>query len=201
MRSTVQPAPRRLPGGQPQVLVHRQARPDPAALRHVADAEAVDLVRLQPEISRAVEADRAAARPLQAGDGVAQRGLAHAVAADDGEDAASSVEVDTLQGMAFAVEDLQGRRSEEGVARWPQPWPAPEIDVLNLGVGLDLVGRAFLEDPAVVHHRDVVRDPQRHVEVVLDDDVADMVRQRRSGSRSVRAARWATGPPPVRRTG
>ncbi len=38
--------------------------------------------------------------------------------------------------------------------------------------------RAFLEDAAVVHHRDALDDAQRHVHVVLDDDVADMGGQR-----------------------
>jgi hypothetical protein len=53
----------------------------------------------------------------------------------------------------------------------------PEIELLHLGVVLDLLRRAFLEDPAVVHHRHALRDAQRHVHVVLDDDVADVARQ------------------------
>ena len=32
--------------------------------------------------------------------------------------------------------------------------------------------------PAVMQHRDVLGDAQRHVEIVLDNDEADMVRQR-----------------------
>ena len=52
--------------------------------------------------------------------------------------------------------------------------PASEIDRLDLGVVLDLVRRAVLEDAAVVHHRHALGDPQRHVEVVLDDDIADV---------------------------
>ena len=56
--------------------------------------------------------------------------------------------------------------------------PGSEIDRLNLLVVLDLVRRAFLEDAAVVHHRHIGRHPERDVEIVLDDDVADMRRQR-----------------------
>ena len=55
---------------------------------------------------------------------------------------------------------------------------ASQIDLLHLRVVLDLLRRALLEQPAVVHHRDIVGDAQRDVEVVLDDDVADMARQR-----------------------
>ena len=39
-------------------------------------------------------------------------------------------------------------------------------------------GVPFLEDAAVVHHRHPLGHAQRHVEIVLDDDVADVGRQR-----------------------
>ena len=55
----------------------------------------------------------------------------------------------------------------------------PQIEFLDLGVGFDLVRQAFLEDAAVVHHRDAFDDAQRDIHVVLDDDVADMGGQRR----------------------
>ena len=55
---------------------------------------------------------------------------------------------------------------------------ASEIKLLHLGIGFDFAGQAFLEDAAVVHHRHALDHAQRDVHVVLDDDVADMRRQR-----------------------
>jgi len=40
-------------------------------------------------------------------------------------------------------------------------------------VGADLVGRAFDDDAAVVHHRHSLGDPERDVHVVLDQDQRD----------------------------
>jgi hypothetical protein len=37
-------------------------------------------------------------------------------------------------------------------------------------VGPDLGRRALDDDAAVVHHRHALRDPQRHIHVVLDED-------------------------------
>jgi hypothetical protein len=63
-------------------------------------------VRRQAEDLLAREPD-AAARRHQAGDGVAQRGLAHAVAPDDAEHAALQREAHSLQRMGAAVEDVE----------------------------------------------------------------------------------------------
>src|ERR1700751_3968461 len=52
-----------------------------------------------------------------------------------------------------------------------------EIDRLNLVVVLDLLRAPFLENPTVVHDRYMGGDPQRDIEVVLDDDIADVSRQ------------------------
>src|ERR1700677_2557735 len=52
--------------------------------------------------------------------------------------------------------------------------PASQVEFLNFGIGLDLLRRAFLEDSAIVHHRYALDHAQRHVHVMLDDDVADM---------------------------
>src|ERR1700722_9400879 len=90
--------------------------------------------------------------------------------------------------------------------------PASKVEFLNLGIGLDLLGRAFLEDPAIVHHRHALDHAQRNVHVVLDDDVADMrgergedvdelgpFRRRKSGRWLVEQdeARGARGRPPA----
>ena len=70
-----------------QMLVDGERAPQPPPLRHVADAEPRDLRRIEPRQLLAAEADRAAGRAHEAHDGLAERGLAHAVAADDREHA------------------------------------------------------------------------------------------------------------------
>ena len=52
--------------------------------------------------------------------------------------------------------------------------PRPEIDGLHRGIVLDLLRRAFFENPSIVHHRHIGRDAQSDVEIMLDDDIADM---------------------------
>src|SRR6516162_9899187 len=54
----------------------------------------------------------------------------------------------------------------------------PEIDGLDFFVVLDVLRSALFEDAGVVHNRHVGGDAQGDVEIVLDDDVADMGRQR-----------------------
>ena len=97
MRSTVQ-APRRMPAVMPQMFVDGERAPQPAALRHIADAEPGDLGRLQrqagPRPRKRIEPPGRAHQPH---DGLAQRRLAHAVAADDGKHAAFERQVDALQ--------------------------------------------------------------------------------------------------------
>jgi hypothetical protein len=56
--------------------------------------------------------------------------------------------------------------------------PASKVKLLNLGIVLDFLGSPFLEDPAIVHHRDTFDDAQSDIHIVLDDDVADVTRQR-----------------------
>src|SRR5437763_6705538 len=54
----------------------------------------------------------------------------------------------------------------------------PQIDALDVGVGLYFRRGAVLEDGAVVHHRHLPDHAKRHVEVMLDDDEPDMRWQR-----------------------
>src|SRR5215471_13788877 len=105
----------------------------PAALRDVADAEPRDGVRRQTDALHTAELD-AAGGGHQAGDGVAQRRLAHAVAADDGEDAAVEGEGDVLQGVGAAIIDIQPvdpqnrARSDLGApAGEPAHWRPPPM--------------------------------------------------------------------------
>jgi hypothetical protein len=98
------------------VLVDRERRPDPAPLRDVADAALGDAVRRQPEDLLAGEphaAARGAGGLDEAGDRVAERGLAHAVAADDGEHAVIEREGDALQRVRAAVVDVEASDLED----------------------------------------------------------------------------------------
>src|SRR5260370_558644 len=64
-----------------------------------------------------------------------------------------------------------GLAAGAGGGRW-LAMSLPEVDGLDLGVVLDLLGRALLEDAPVVHHRHMERDAQSDVEIVLDEYIA-----------------------------
>ena len=97
-----------------QVLVDRERAPQAAALRHVTDAEPRDLRRIEPrQLVIVGETDRSARRAHQAHDGLAQRGLAHAVAADDRENPGMDRELDALQRMGMAVIDIQAANLQQ----------------------------------------------------------------------------------------
>ncbi len=103
-------------GDQAQMLVDRQARPDAPPLRDVADAVPVNDVRLEAGGLAAEDADAARARGLEAGDGVAERALAHPVAADHGENAGADRHGHALYGVALAVIDVEVADLECGMA-------------------------------------------------------------------------------------
>ena len=76
----------------------------------------------------ALEADRAAERAVQPRDVVVQRGLADAVAAQDGHDLAlADVEIDAAQDLDLAVAGTQAADFKHGtppaLARSAAPWP------------------------------------------------------------------------------
>ena len=66
----------------------------------------------------------------------------------------------------------------------------PEIDRLDLLVVLDLAWRPLPEDATVVHDRDIGRHSERDVEIVLDDDVADVRRESVEDCDEVTALGW-----------
>src|SRR5215472_7400497 len=89
------------------MLVDREARPDAATLRHIADAQAIDDVRLKTRRLAPANTDAAGPRRFQAGNGVAQGTLSHAVSAYDGEHAVVDPHRYALNGVALAVIDLK----------------------------------------------------------------------------------------------
>ena len=52
------------------------------------------------------------------------------------------------------------------------------VDRLHFGIAFDLVRCAFLQQAAVVQHRDALDDTQRDLEIVLDQDETDVRRKR-----------------------
>src|SRR3954451_6369443 len=94
--------------GHAQVLVDSQRLKQPPALRNVRDANAGDLVGRTAHQLPAVERDR----PLDAWrrhlhDGVAERGLAHAVAADDRDGLVPHLEADVLKDVRAPIERVK----------------------------------------------------------------------------------------------
>ena len=94
-------------GGEAQMLLDSERGPEPAALRHVAEADLRDLRRGAADELLAHEPDRSAGHREQADDRLAQSRLAHAVAADERQHAVLDPQIDALQRMAAAVEDVQ----------------------------------------------------------------------------------------------
>ncbi len=84
--------------------------------------------------------------------------------------------------MASSVKDIYALQLEDGRGRTGRAGRTFSRDRLP-GKALELsrsssISRApFLEDATVVHHRDAFDDAQSDIHVVLDDDVADVVRQ------------------------
>src|SRR5690606_3522184 len=106
------------PGRHDEVLANRQVRKDAAALGHVADPAARDLVG--PRVREIATAHQYPARALpdmaeQAAD---QGRLAHAVAPEQADGAAAlDAHVDAVQHMAAAIPGVDVARLEEGVGR------------------------------------------------------------------------------------
>ena len=92
---------------QPQVLVHRERRPQPPPLRHIPDPVVRDSTRIRADELVAFELNGAVRDRHEPHDRVAQRGLAHTVTADDGDDPVREIEIDPLQRMGLAVVDVK----------------------------------------------------------------------------------------------
>ena len=97
---------------EPQMLVDRERAPQPPPLRDIADADARDIGGRAADQFLAGDADRAARRPHQTHDRLAQSGLAHAVAADHRQHAALQGEIDALQCVRMPVMNIEARHFE-----------------------------------------------------------------------------------------
>src|SRR5262249_16593816 len=89
------------------MLIDREARPDTASLRHIADAQAIDDVRLKKRRLAPANTDAAGPGRFQARNGVAQGALSDGVSAHDGKYAVVDPHRYALNGVALAVIDLK----------------------------------------------------------------------------------------------
>ena len=96
-----------------QVLVDGQRTPEPSPLRHVSNAKAGDSRGGETQELLATHADRAARSADETHDRLAKGGLAHAVAADNRQDAVVERQVDALQRMRMAIIDVQAPDLEQ----------------------------------------------------------------------------------------
>ena len=175
------PGPLGAVADQAQMLVHRERGPDAPPLRHIADAHIDDLIGRQAEDLVAGEADAAARGGHQPHDRVAERRLAHAVAADHRQHAA--VEASATRPAAHG--HGRSRHADRSISIAGAAVPAragvvshggrrPDRCACTSGSSSISAGVPCLKMAAVVHHRDPVDDAQRDVEVMLDDDEADV---------------------------
>ena len=116
-----------------QVLVHRQAAEDLAPLRHVAQPQAHALVAGELVQRLAVQRDAAGADGHHAHQALQQRGLAHAVAAQDHRhlallrlegDIAQDVRAAVVLVDAFDLQHVIGPGTPRRPSRRPAPRPA-----------------------------------------------------------------------------
>src|SRR5207248_9622884 len=99
---------------QVEVLLDSEDVEDAASLRHMADAHGHDAVCAETDKALAVAGDRPAARSQQPRDRAQRRGLAGAVATEDGHDLPRvRLQRDALEGLDVAVEDVQVTNLED----------------------------------------------------------------------------------------
>src|SRR5216684_4039822 len=158
-----------------QVLLHRQAREDVPPLRDMGEPERDQRLRLVALDGRAIEDDRAALRPDEAGDDAQSGGLAGAVRAEERDDLAlAHLQRDAVQGAHGAVGGMHVSQDEHRLAG---PAGLADLRAVALAeVRLDdhrvfqhARGRALRDALAEVEHGDRGGDfgDQRHV--VLDE--------------------------------
>ncbi len=95
-------------GRQHQVFQHRQRGKDATLLRHEADAVMGGAMQGHLHQVLTAKGDRTLSGPHDAGNGAQRRGLAHTVAAEDGDGLAlGDRQVDAVENMAFAVPGIQ----------------------------------------------------------------------------------------------
>ena len=151
-------------GAHQDIFADRKVGDDLAALRHVGEAAAGAAEgRLAGNVA-VVVSDRAVGPVGQPHDGLEQRGLAGAVAAQDGRDLADRhVEIDAVQHVAAVVKAVDLDELEHQLIALD-----PRYASLTFGFCSISVDAAFGEDLAEMHHGDAFRDLAHEGHVVLD---------------------------------
>ena len=104
--------------GEPQIFMRAQTRKNAAALRHIQNSKPAALMRGPTGHIDAVDHDLAAARRQQTHDRLHERGLAHAVVADDTDRFAfPKLQRNAMQHRHFAVAGLQVDDVEDKTVR------------------------------------------------------------------------------------
>ena len=164
-----------------EVPLHGERREDPAIVRHPGDPPPREQVGRQPRDVGTVEGDPAAPGRDQPEDALDGGRLPSPVPAEEADGLARpDLERQPPQNLGVAVEGVDPLdREEDGPgrertrhARAPR-WRGPEasqIRLADLGVVPDRRRRTLRDDPAPVEHRDVVREGEDEVHVVLDHD-------------------------------
>src|SRR3954462_776111 len=162
-----------------EVLRHRHAGEQPAALRDVADAEARDFGRGQAGDLLGSEPDRARGLGSDADQRLEQRRLAGPVAAEQRHDLVLTyVEGDVDQDVALAVVGIHPRGGKKhrrlggALARLcrQRHGAGADIDLLDARVRPGVLDGAVDEHTAFVHDRDGIGDLEHPVYVVLDEE-------------------------------
>src|SRR5262245_20710766 len=94
-------------GHETQVLIHGQTGPTPSALRNTADAQAMNNMRFEPRNLAPLDAHASRSCTLKPDDRVAQRRLAHTIAANDRKHTTRQRERHPLHGVTFAIVDVK----------------------------------------------------------------------------------------------
>ena len=159
----------------------------PLTLRHVADAETRDLGGGKLVQIVVPERDPAAARAGDPDDRLQQRRLAGAVAAEERDDLPLVRDERGLaQDVALAVVRVHAvERQERGAfvgaivaagARREHRRARADVDFLHGAAAARVVGGAVDQHPAFVHHRHAVGEREHAIDVVLDQQHRNLLR-------------------------
>ena len=148
-----------------QVLLHGQAAEHAAALRHLRQAQADDLVRLHLADGLAAVVDLAALQLQQTGDRVHRRGLARAVRTDQGDDLALiDMERNVLDGVDRAIVNI-----DIFVQKASRPSSVTsQICRNDLRVVADGFAVAAGNHTAIVQHGDLLADAHDKAHIMLN---------------------------------
>ena len=172
-------------GQHPKVLVNGERGKETSALRHIADSGLRNLLGRQTVEHHPVEPHQPCAGSDETHQCLAERGLPHAVAPDDGHRLRAHREGDAVENPGLAVPGLQSINLQEVVGhRWPS-LRFPQIDLVDHRVVTDLFGGPRHNHLAIGHDDDLLGRLERDIHVVLDQDQSEPLGQREQELREI----------------